>query len=145
MLPSWSRFFESQSAPANRRLNRPNPRNKYFLRLNSVPRSSISTIRGLNLTYLAKWINSPIRLKDGQKNSKWRTYSLMIFLQIPGPTRKEKQNRCSYSLTDEPSRIPFNRNISSFFSKDGPRSNLAIPKLFHTTSAKQEISTFPLS
>ena len=69
----------------------------------------------------------------------------MIFLQIPGPTGKEKQNRCSYSLTDEPSRIPFNRNISSFFSKDGPRSNLAIRKLFHTTSAKQEISTFPLS
>ena len=33
---------------ANPRLNRPNPRNKFVLRLNSVPRSSISTIQGLN-------------------------------------------------------------------------------------------------
>ena len=33
---------------ANPRLNRPNPRNKFVLRLNSVPRSSVSTIQGLN-------------------------------------------------------------------------------------------------
>ena len=33
---------------ANPRLNRLNPRNKFVLRLNSVPRSSISTIQGLN-------------------------------------------------------------------------------------------------
>ena len=33
---------------ANLRLNRPNPRNKILLRLNTVPRSSISTIQGLN-------------------------------------------------------------------------------------------------
>ena len=33
---------------ANPRLNRPNPRNKFVLRLNSVPRSSISTIQRLN-------------------------------------------------------------------------------------------------
>ena len=33
---------------ANPRLNRPNPRNKFIPRLNSVPRSSISTIQGLN-------------------------------------------------------------------------------------------------
>ena len=49
---------------ANPRLNRPNPRNKFVLRLNSVPRSSISAIQGLNsglnLTHLARWINSLI-------------------------------------------------------------------------------------
>ena len=33
---------------ANPRLNRPNPRNKFILRLNSVPQSSISTTRGIN-------------------------------------------------------------------------------------------------
>ena len=33
---------------ANPRLNCPDPRNKFVLRLNSVPRSSISTIQGLN-------------------------------------------------------------------------------------------------
>ena len=33
---------------ANPRLNRANPQNKFVLRLNSVPRSSISTIQGLN-------------------------------------------------------------------------------------------------
>ena len=33
---------------ANPRLNRPNPQNKFVLRLNSVPRSSISTIQVLN-------------------------------------------------------------------------------------------------
>ena len=33
---------------ANPRLNRPNPRNKFILRLNSGPRSSISAIQGLN-------------------------------------------------------------------------------------------------
>ena len=33
---------------ANPRLNRPNRRNKFVLRLNSVPRSSISTIQRLN-------------------------------------------------------------------------------------------------
>ena len=32
----------------NPRLNRPDPRSKYILRLNSVPRSPISTIQGLN-------------------------------------------------------------------------------------------------
>ena len=33
---------------ANPRLNRPNPRSKFILRLNSVPRRPISTIQGLN-------------------------------------------------------------------------------------------------
>ena len=33
---------------ANPRLNHSNPRDKFILRLNSVPRSSISTIQGLN-------------------------------------------------------------------------------------------------
>ena len=33
---------------ANPRLNRPNPRNKFSLRLSSVPRRPISTIQGLN-------------------------------------------------------------------------------------------------
>ena len=33
---------------ANPRLNCPNARNKFVLRLNSVPRSSISTIQGVN-------------------------------------------------------------------------------------------------
>ena len=47
---------------ANPRLNRPNPRSKFILRLNSVPRRPISTIQGLNwglnLTHLARWINN---------------------------------------------------------------------------------------
>ena len=33
---------------ANLRLNNPNPRDNFILRLNSLPRSSISTIQGLN-------------------------------------------------------------------------------------------------
>ena len=33
---------------ANPRLNRQNPRSKFILRLNSVPRRPISTIQGLN-------------------------------------------------------------------------------------------------
>ena len=33
---------------ANPRLNHPNPRSKYILRLNSVPGRPISTIQGLN-------------------------------------------------------------------------------------------------
>ena len=33
---------------ANPRLNHPNPRSNFILLLNSVPRSSISTIQGLN-------------------------------------------------------------------------------------------------
>ena len=37
-----------KSISANPRLNRPNPQNKFVLRLNSVPRSSISTIQRLN-------------------------------------------------------------------------------------------------
>ena len=49
---------------ANPRLNRPNPRSKFILRLNSVPRRPISTIQGLNwglnLTHLARWIKSLI-------------------------------------------------------------------------------------
>ena len=48
----------------NPRLNRPNPWNKFVLRLNSVPRSSISTIQGLNqglnLTHLARWIKETV-------------------------------------------------------------------------------------
>ena len=57
---------------ANPRLNRPNPRNKFVLRLNFVPRSSISTIQGLNyglnLTHLARWINLLIGWKSSQTN-----------------------------------------------------------------------------
>ena len=33
---------------ANPRLNRPNPQNKFILRLNSVPRSMISALQGIN-------------------------------------------------------------------------------------------------
>ena len=46
-LRKWL-FFQApvvrKPISANPRLNRPNPRNKFVLRLNSVPRSSISTI-----------------------------------------------------------------------------------------------------
>ena len=57
-MKTWgreARFKEISLAPVvqkpispNPRLNRPNPRSKFILRLNSVPQSSISTIQGLN-------------------------------------------------------------------------------------------------
>ena len=55
---------------ANPRLNRPNPRNKFILRLNSVPRSSVSTIQGLRVKFntAARWINSLIGWKSSQTN-----------------------------------------------------------------------------
>ena len=63
---------------ANPRLNRPNPRSKFILQLNSVPQRPISTIqglnKGLNLTHLARWIKSLIGGTQSNK-SKWRTYT----------------------------------------------------------------------
>ena len=54
-LPQPYFFLATALAPvvrkpisANPRLNCPNPRNKFTLRSNSVPQSSISTIQGLN-------------------------------------------------------------------------------------------------
>ena len=74
---------------ANPQLNRPNPRSKFILRLNPVPRSSISTIWGLNqelnLTHLARWINSLIGWKSSQTNqnggltNQWSVPAILLF------------------------------------------------------------------
>ena len=63
---------------ANPRLNCPNPRDKFILRLNCVPRSAISTNQGinwgLNLIHLARWINSLI----GGKSSKTKQNGRLV-------------------------------------------------------------------
>ena len=48
VIPTLQAPVVRKPISANPRLNRPNPQNKFVLRLNSVPRSSISTIQVLN-------------------------------------------------------------------------------------------------
>ena len=114
----------------NPRLNRPNPRSKFILRLNCVPRSLISTIQrlneGLNLTHLAGWINSLIgksRWKSSQTNqSGGLTLSWFCFNPEFGEERKAifrlpddfSEFNFYYSLTDEPFRVRFFHAFSSF-------------------------------
>ena len=97
----WSRFralapVVRKLISANPRLNRPNPRNKFVLRLNSVSRSSISTIQGLNwglnLTHLARWINSLIGWKSSRTNQNGGlTLCWVCFNPEPSEERKAIQ------------------------------------------------------
>lgn len=81
---------------ANPRLGRPKPRSKFILRLSCVPRSSISTIQGLNwglnLTHLSRWINSLIKWKSSQTNQNGGlTLCWFYFNCEPGEERKAIQ------------------------------------------------------
>ena len=118
---------------ANPRLNRTDPQSKFILRLNCVPRSSISTIKVLNqrltdLTHLARWINSLIRLKSSRTNQNGGlTLCWFCFNPETGEGRKVIQAtwlffriRFYYSLTDESFRVWFSRAFSSFHITDRP-------------------------
>ena len=89
----YSIMSRSQPISANPRLNCPYPRNKFITRLNSVPRSSSSTIErlnwGLNLTHQARWINSLTDQKGKQTNqSRGLKFCWLCFKAGPGEERK---------------------------------------------------------
>ena len=140
-----------KSISANPRLNCPNPRNKFVLRLNSVPRSLISTIqglnKGLNLTHLARWINSLIRWKSSQTNQNGGlTLCWFCFNPEPGEDRNAIQAtwwffRIWFYRFSHRRAIP--RSVFPRFFEFSHRGQTAVRRsvleMFHTTRAKQEI------
>ena len=117
---------------ANPRLNQHNPRSKFDLWFNSVPWRMISTIQrlnyGLNLTHLARWINSLIGWKSSQTNQNGRL-TLCWFCFNPEPDEERKAIQATWrffwiwfynSLTDEPFHIRFSHAFSSSHITDKP-------------------------